>query len=160
MHHSKLITLFIILTLVFTAIHCKKSSPTEGDPSDLVGNWAAGQNIDGTKMTYTSMGTPPIPVDMIAFQSALNVVLRSDNTYTLTIVVPPLDVNEIEEGKVSYSGNRLTLTADDYPDEAITFEWSLNGDLLTLKSNDAEFDFNFDDVDDPAILDIILRKVD
>ena len=159
MKASRLISLLMVFMLAFTAIQCKKSSSTENNPEDLIGSWEAGPDVDGTKMTYTSTGTPPIPVDMILLGKAtIDIELRSDNSYTLKLVVPPMEIDETEDGKGSFSGNKLTLTADDFPDDAITFEWSLEGSLLKLKSNDTEFDFDFDGEDDPAILDIILKR--
>lgn len=159
MRITKLVALILVLALALTALNCKKSSPTEDSASDLVGTWKAGPTTEGSLMTYTSKSSPPITVDMIMFQSTIDIILRSDNSYTLTLVVPPFDINEVEEGKVSFSGNKVTLTANDYPDDAITFEYSLDGNLLSLVANDAEFDFNFDDIDDPAILKIILKKM-
>jgi hypothetical protein len=159
MKATKLISMFVIFVLALTAIQCKKSESTEADPKDLVGAWTANKDVDGTKMDFTSLENPANTVKMFLFNASIDIVLNSDNTYTLTLVVPPLDIDEVEEGMATFSGNKITLTADDYPDEAITFEWSLNGSLLSLTTNDAEFDFNFDDEDDPAKLDIILRKL-
>ena len=158
MNISKLVIFFVVLTMAFTAIQCKKSSPTEGDISDFVGAWKAGATQVGTQMNYTSKEEPSTEFKLVQLGATIDVVVKSDNTYTLTLLIPLLEINEVEKGKMTIDGNKVTMTADDYPDEAITFDYNINGDMLSLISDDTEFDFNFDDVDEPAILSIILKK--
>lgn len=159
MRIAKLLVIVLALSLVFGSLNCKKSSPTESSIDDLIGTWKSATATEGTEFSYTSKSSPPISYNLLMFQATIDVTIRSDKSYTLTLVVPPLEINEVEEGKISVSGNKVTMTANNFPDEAITFEFSLSGNLLTLIDNNAEFDFNFDDIDEPAILKIVMRKL-
>ena len=158
---SKIAVMLVVLAIALTGIQCKKSEDITGvgDISAFVGAWIANGNVDGTKMTIAKKSNPAIKIDMFLFQSSIAITVLPDNSYTLVIVVPPLELDETETGSISIDGNKIIMTTDGDPPEAITFTYSFEGDFLSLVDNDNEFDFDLDGVDEPAIFDIILKKV-
>jgi hypothetical protein len=116
---------------------------------DLIGTWNA------TEFVFSNFEDPVTDFDVIAMGGDLSVVIRADGTYTLTLS-QPLAEPEVIEGDWVLNGDVLTL---DEGVDAVAFEISLNGDTLTLHSEDVEFDFDDDGTDDPAQVDVTLVRV-
>lgn len=117
---------------------------------DLTGTWTA------TSIVFTSTGTPPVVVDIVAEeQASLTLLFVADGTYTLTLTEPP-DPVDIESGSYTVTGSLLTLseTGTGSPD---AFTINRDGDTMILSKTD-DFDFDDDLVDDPAQLVITLTR--
>ena len=155
---TTLITILLIFVLAFTGFNCKSSEDPidSGDPSDLVGTWAANAATAGTQMVFEEP-VSGFSLDVLQLGASVNVTMASNGDYTLALTMPGSDP-EVEVGKATFSGNQVTMTPTDFPEDAITFTWSLNGDLLTLFSDETEFAFDGEN-DVPAELTLILKKV-
>ena len=112
---------------VTLATACSDSTAPAGD--DLVGTWVA------TTATFTPDGSTTA-FDLLADGSGFTIVIRADNTYTVTFTEPD-SVPEVENGTYTLSGGVLTVTPTDEPTEVESFDVSLNGDTLTMTDDDA-----------------------
>jgi hypothetical protein len=138
---------WLLTTAVGMAAGCGDDS-TGPSESSLVGTWRA------TKVELISVQDPAIKFDLVALGATVRLVLGSSKAYTLTLSVPG-EPQEIVTGSWSSSGDVLTLT-DESGD--MQFDMTLSGNTLTLTGADGEFDFNDDDVDEPAHLNMVLVR--
>ncbi len=83
----------------------------------------------------------------------------ADGRYTQSFELTGL-TSVTESGNLSIQGNQVTLAADGDPNPVVgTFVFSQNNTRLTVNASDGvEFDFNLDQVDDPATLVMVLQK--
>jgi hypothetical protein len=126
---------------VTLATACSDSTAPTGD--DLVGTWEA------TAATFTPVdGTA---FDLLADGSGFTLVIRADNTYTVTFTAPDSEP-EVENGTYTISGGVLTVTPTDEPTEVESFDVSLNGNTLTMTDDDAVED------DVPGTLRLVLQR--
>ena len=155
---TNFITLLLIFVLALSGFNCKSSEePTENnDPSGLVGAWIANAATPGTKMVFKEPNSG-FEIDVVPLGASVNVTLASDYNYSLTIVFPGEDPI-VETGKATFNGDKLTMTPDGGPEDAIIFTYSRSGDLLTLHATDVEFSFDGEN-DVPAELTLVLKKV-
>ena len=158
MKSSKLIVLFLVFAMVLIGIHCKSTSePTDDDLSSFVGTWAANSDIEGTLMEYDATDVnPAFKVNVLLLGASVQVTLESSGDYSLTLTEPGGEP-EVEEGTATVDGNKITMIPDGAPEDAITFTYTLNGDFLTLVSDDVTFDFGTGDV--PATLTLTMKRV-
>ncbi len=115
---------------------------------DVIGTWNA------TEFVFSNFEDPVTDFDVIAMGGDLSIVIRADGTYTLTLSMPFAEP-EVIEGDWVLDGDVLTL---DEGVDAVAFEISLDGNTLTLHTEDVEFDFDEDGTDDPAQLDVTLVR--
>jgi len=115
---------------------------------DVIGTWNA------TEFVFSNFEDPVTDFDVIAMGGDLSIVIRADGTYTLTLSMPFAEP-EVIEGEWVLDGDVLTL---DEGVDAVAFEISLDGNTLTLHTEDVEFDFDEDGTDDPAQLDVTLVR--
>ena len=155
---TNFVTLLLIFVLALSGFNCKSSEdPTDtNDPSSLVGAWVANAATEGTKMVFKEPNSG-FELNVVPLGATVNVTLASNNDYTLTLTFPGEDP-VVETGKATFSGNQLTMTPDDFPEDAITFTYSRSGDFLTLNADDVEFAFDGEN-DVPAELTLVLKKV-
>lgn len=126
---------------VTLATACSDSTAPTGD--DLVGTWEA------TAATFTPVdGTAS---DLLADGSGFTLVIRADNTYTVTFTAPDSEP-EVENGTYTLSGGVLTITPTGEPTEVESFDVSLNGNTLTMTDDDAVED------DVPGTLRLVLQR--
>ena len=118
---------------------------------EIVGTWTA------TSMVFTSDADADVSVDLIAEGATLSVVLGAEGTYSLVIHEPGFEPED-EGGTYSVDGAILTLDPIEF-EENDSFEAVLNGNTLTLTSSDDEFDFDDDEIEDPASLVVTLSRV-
>ena len=128
---------------VALAVAC--SDDTGPSEDELVGTWNA------TKLEFVGGG---LTIDVIAFGATLEMVLRSDQTYTITLGFPG-EPSETETGTWSASKDVLTLSDSD---GEMQFDMSLSGNTLSLANADGEFDVNDDGIDDPVKINLTLVK--
>jgi len=125
------------------AVAC--SDDTGPSEDELVGTWNA------TKLEFVGGG---LTLDVIAFGATLRMVLRDDQTYTITLGFPG-EPSETETGTWSASKDVLTLSDSDGD---MQFDMSLNGKTLTLTGANGEFDVDDDGDDDPVKINLTLVK--
>ncbi len=158
MKSSKLIVLFLVFAMVFIGIHCKSSTePTDDDLSSFVGTWVANSDVEGTLMEYDATDVnPAFKVNVLLLGASVQVTLESNGDYTLAITEPG-GTPEVEQGTATVEGNKITMIPDGAPEDAIIFTYTLNGDFLTLVSDDVTFNFGTGEV--PATLTITMKRV-
>lgn len=108
---------------------------------DLAGTWNA------TEFVFSNFDDPVVDFDVIDAGGDVSIIIRADNTYTITSVLLDLDI----DGDWVLDGNVLTF--DDGTADEVAFDISLDGNTLTVHTEDVEFDFDEDGTDDPAQLD-------
>ena len=118
---------------------------------EIVGTWNA------TSMVFTSDADSEVSVDLIAEGATLSVVLSAEGTYSLLIQEPGFEPED-EGGTYSVDGAILTLDPNEF-EEDDSFETVLNGNSLTLTSSDDEFDFNDDEIEEAASLEVRMSRV-
>ena len=124
------------------------SDSTGLEPDDLAGTWEA------TAAVMTSVAEPTVSFDLIAEGGTLTIVLNADGGYVFTSAFPG-EAPEIEIGTYSVAGDVLTITA--VGEDPETFTIARDGDTMTLTGDD-DFDFNDDQVDEPATLVITMAR--
>lgn len=118
--------------------------------TDLVGTW------DATQVEYQSLDNPLIRFDLVALGGSLTLTVEANGDYTATIQ-PPGEQPDTETGSVTLEGNLIELVVDGVP-ESVEFDFTLVGNTLTMVTEDEEFDFDGDDIDDPARLTLVLVR--
>lgn len=136
-------TCWWVVAVAALAVAC--SDDTGPSEDELVGTWNA------TKLEFVGGG---LTVDAIAAGATLRMVLRDDQTYTVTIGFPG-EPAETETGTWSASKDVLTLSDSDGD---MQFDMSLNGTTLKLTNADGEFDVDDDGDDDPVKINLTLVK--
>jgi hypothetical protein len=125
------------------AVAC--SDDTGPSEDELVGTWNA------TKLEFVTEG---LTFDAIAFGATLQLVLRGDGTYTVTLGFPG-EPAETETGTWSASEDVLTLSGSSGD---MQFDMSLSGGTLRLTGADGEFDIDDDGVDEPVKVNLTLVR--
>lgn len=126
---------------------CSESTGLEVD--DIAGTWTA------TSMVFTSVADPLVSFDMVTEGAALTLTLSAEATYDFLFTFP-LEEDEVEAGGYVVTGSTLALspTGTGSPE---SFTIARNGDTMTLTSDD-EFDFDENEVEEPAILVLTLTR--
>jgi len=141
--------LWMIGLLLFTLIaDCIKEStgPEDGVPTELVGTWYA------TAFTFLNPANPSQTVNLIQSGFSFTLVIAGDGSFTATEVIPGIGT-DVTTSTAVVSGSQITITD---PEDTTVLAWVIIDNVLTLTSQDEEFDFNGDNVDEPAILTIVL----
>lgn len=133
---------------VLGAAGCKSNTGPE-DESDFIGTWNA------TKAEYVSIADSNTKADIITQGSTLTLVFAS-GTFVLTITDPGQSP-ETFSGTWSASTDVMTLTWTSGLSGQSQFDWSLNGDNLTLTGGHMQFDFTPGSPEE-AILNLILVR--
>ena len=142
-------SLFLTL-LVLSAGACGGDSVTGVDTEvdDLLGSWSI------VSLMYTPIGGGSAVEGLTGTASITFVEL--DLRYTLTIV--EAEGTDVEEGTFWLSGSELALTPFGGTDENWFTVTSISSTASTLVPEDAEFDFNDDDMETEATLIISMQK--
>ena len=116
---------------------------------DLDGVW------DAVVLEFSNPDSADQVVEAINLGASLTLTFRSDGTYTLETSFPG-EPDETDTGTFVVVGSILTLD----PGSGNAFDAAIarTGDRLALESNDAEFDWNDDGVEDPAFLRVALQR--
>jgi hypothetical protein len=141
---------FIILvaTAFLGTAGCKSSTSPE-EAAGLVGTWNA------TSAEFVSTTNSGQRVNIISQGSTLTLVFDA-NTYVLTISEPGEDP-QVRSGSWSASTDVLTLVTTSGGSGETQFDWSLQGNQLTLSGGHVPFDFNKGNFEE-AILNMTLVR--
>lgn len=144
----------LALVLLF-GITCSDDDSGNGtDPevvtlSDLVGTWTS------TAWTFENRDTGE-EIDMIENGFSALIVVEENGRYTLTLLQQD-EVFEVDTGTLSIDGDVLIADSDDGDDDAV-FALSMSGGTFEVMNPAEEFDFDGDQVDEPAILRITFAR--
>lgn len=116
---------------------------------DLVGTWNA------TEFVFSDFGDPVTDFDVLDSGGAVSIVIRANNTYTITFTFPGAEP-ETDDGTWALDGDVLTFDAGTADETA--FDVSLSGNTLTIHTEDITFDFDEDGDDEPAQLDATFAR--
>jgi hypothetical protein len=64
-----------------------------------------------------------------------------------------------EVGTILFEGNEVTLTPDDVPEEALTYTYSRDGNLVSLVGEDIPWEFWGTGTEIPTTITLIIKKV-
>ena len=140
--------LFLIIGALILGAGCKKS-PTPPDQDTFIGTWQA------TKAEFVNVAVPGTKVDVVAQGGTVTLVLAA-TTAVLTI-------SELGESPLVYNAtwsagsDVLTLAWTSGSTGEAQFDFTLNGDNLTMDGGHVPFDFtegNFEE----AILNLRLVR--
>ena len=118
--------------------------------ADLAGTW------DATEAEFQSLDNPLLRFDLVALGGSLTLTVSANGDYEATIQ-PPGEAPETETGTVTVVGNVIELNVDGVP-ESVEFDFTLVGNTLTMVTESEGFDFDGDDIDDPARLTLVLVR--
>ncbi len=143
--------LLLALLPLFTA--CGGDEDTTGPVvNDLVGHW------DAVAIELIADADPPIMVELISLGANGRLVLEANGDFGLSVGIPG-EPTEFAGGTWGAT-NVLTLAFDSGDIEGTwVFNYVLNGDNLTLTGAATEYDFDGDDIDDAAILNMQLVRL-
>jgi hypothetical protein len=119
--------------------------------NDLVGSWNA------TTVTYTSQENPADRVDRIAGGGFATVTVAIDGGYVF-VLMPAGAEAEVTSGFMVIESGFLLVQNILEPGVTIAFAMTVTSSALGLLSDEPTFDFNGDEEEEPAILQIGLRR--
>ena len=121
------------------------------DPSlaHLVGEWSA------TELLLTSVVNPDVALELIGLGAAFKLHVQPSGQYTAVLLYAMQSSTEI--GRLSVSGNTLTLNRD-FPSPSVSVSvYALSGETLTM-DGDTRFDFNLDGTSEDARAHFVLVR--
>jgi hypothetical protein len=141
------LVLFAVAAFLGTA-GCKSSTSPE-EAAGLVGTWRA------TKAEFVSSANSSKKVDIIAQGSTLTLALNA-STFVMTITDPG-ESPQVRSGTWSSSTDVLTLVTSSGGSGESQFDFSLNGNQLTLTGGHTLFDFTVGNFEE-AIMNLSLVR--
>jgi len=138
----------LVLLLIPLPAACDDDDPAEPVPVNLTGTW----NI--THIELVSSENPEVSIDMADLGVTGTLLLEADGDFTFTVVVP-MEETETFTGQWTHMG---TLTMEHVGGGFAGWTWEFqvevrNG-VLSLTGADAQYDFDEDGDEDPAILNL------
>lgn len=118
---------------------------------DLVGSWNA------TTVTYTSQRNLAERVDRIADGGYATVTVAADGGYTF-VLVPAGEDAEVANGFMVIESGFLLVQNILEPGVTVAFAMTVTSGTLGLVSDEPTYDFNGDEVEEAAVLQIGLRR--
>jgi hypothetical protein len=118
---------------------------------DLVGSWNA------TTVTYTNQQNPAERVDRIADGGYATVTVAADGGYAF-VLVPAGEDAEVASGFMVIESGFLLVQNILEPGVTVAFAMTVTGSTLGLVSDEPTYDFNGDEEEEPAVLQIGLRR--
>jgi hypothetical protein len=144
----------LLLALLPLALACGGDDEEATGPlsNDLIGSW------DATVIELVSAANPDVNVELIALGANGRLVLEANGDFGLSVGIPG-EPTEFAGGTWS-STTVLTLVFDSGEIEGTwRFDYVLAGDLLSLTGASAEYDFDGNDVEDAAILNMTMVRL-
>ena len=145
-------TEILLISAVAMAACRDDSGPGSGITiGDLVGTWNA------TTVTYTSQEDAADRVDLIAGGGFASLTVVASGEYTF-VLVPAHDDAEVASGFIVIESGFLLAQNILGPGVTVAFAMTVTGSTLGLVSDEPTYDFNGDEEEEPAILQIGLRR--
>ncbi len=124
-------------------------------PAKISGEWRA------TDLVLTNANDPTISFDAIAAGLSLFLRFSIDGDYQQIIQAPEQD-DDVEIGRYEIQGDFILVELASAPEDTIHFAYefqeSVTAFTLTLLSDDLDFDFDDDGIEEPALLFTILLR--
>jgi hypothetical protein len=128
---------------------CGDDNPSGPSKDEITGTWQA------TKVEYTTTAGVPM-ADLIALGGSASLVLNADNSLVYTIT-PAAGVPNVTTGTWHLSTDMMTVTPS-----GMLFSWQFDveytSDQLRMSGADVEFDYDNDDIDEPAKLNLVFTR--
>lgn len=123
-----------------------------GGPSrdKFAGTW------DATKLEFTNTANTSEKVDIIALGGTYVIELASSGSYS-AVLTPPGGAPEVTTGTWSASADIFKLKETGTSGD-MQFDYNLSGNTLTVSGANTDFDFDGDDVPEPARLSAVLVR--
>ena len=124
---------------------------TDPDVEAFVGRW------DAEEFRIVSVADTTIDFDLFddVPDGSFSIVVEPSGTYTATLAFGGTAFPEI--GTLSATETVITLRPNGRPPASGPYVFE-SADVLVVGPSSTEFDFNFDDVDDPGLLTFRLRR--
>jgi len=119
-------------------------------PDEIAGTWTA------TKVEYVSVSQPVQTVDLIAQGGTATLVLNAAGTYTFTLT-PNGEPTVVDNGDWELDGDIITVMPNGTNFE-LQFDVALSGNTLSLSGADTEYDFDADQQNEDAKLNLVLVR--
>ena len=128
------------------------SSNNEDEPLNegLIGEWL------GTGFKFTNQNDSTQTINLILMGVSYSMTINQDSLYNSTTIF--FGETLLETGSISTNGNQITITPNNA--DIRTGIYTLLDDSLAMVINDQEFDFNQDEIPEPAILSVELKKIE
>lgn len=153
-----------VLLIAALAVACgddDEVGPDEGITlADFAGSWSA------ERLRWTSTADQTVFVDLIQLGGTLQVGVDGSGNFTGEAMVPDPGTGQLQSVPLSGSFvlvSQTTLAVDfaatvPPPFEDFDGTFDLSGDVLTILNPDSDFDFDGDGTEEPAGLEVILRR--
>jgi hypothetical protein len=138
------------VALVAVVGACGKSG-TAPSTTELAGSWRA------TKVEYVNLTNQSQKVELVSSGAVYTLVLTAGGTFTLTGSHPGDDPISLA-GRYEASVDVLSLTYTSGALGEAQFDMTLSGNTLTLSGGHAPYDVNGDDLDEEALLNLVLAR--
>ena len=137
---------------LFTDNCSETSTQTEDNlPEEFIGEWNAEQFVIASKVN------PQLEIDMIEYGCSFCLIIDADRNYSISISIPD-EEDKKDTGTVSYNNNVLTFISNS---EGISkVSCTLSGNTLTIVNDEIGFDFDENDIEEPATYTVVLKKFD
>lgn len=117
-------------------------------PEDIAGTWNA------TSMVFISSNNPAITEDVITLGAEFSITFRGDGTLTSTFDFE--DSTSTDTGTYVLDGSDIALTIEG---DVVSGRITKTGDELRINvSEGLEYDFDGDEVEDPAALLLVMTE--
>ncbi len=137
-----------VATLALAPLVACSGDGTGPSDRDLVGVWGA------LRFEYTSAAQPPLSRDIVQDDGASYTIdFTLEGTYTTRLSEQSGTTRDA--GTFDIRGSTLVLVSNDGP--RVEYEQSLENGFMTLRRQDAAFDFDSDGTPEPASLFIRLQ---
>lgn len=141
----------ILGLLLSAALAACGDDGTAPPADDFAGVWNA------TEVELVSVADPGVSVELIGLGATATLTLTAAKTFTLAVIVPA-DDDLTAAGTWSASADVFTMTFTSGLGGNWQFDYTLSGDLLALEGAHTEYDFDDDQQDDEARLNLLLER--
>ncbi len=153
MEMTRLAAPVMLSALLASGCGVESTGPLDQEMQALVGAWQA------TKFEYLSHAESGGHVNLASLGARVNVAIGERGDWTLLIGRPGMLLYEVSTGSLSsIRDSTVLLHWEGYP-EPMTFVFGLLDDVLTMRTSDAQYDFDTDGMKEPADLAMILHRL-
>ncbi|UCC82813.1 MAG: hypothetical protein JSW46_17890 [Gemmatimonadota bacterium] len=122
--------------------------PSDITLADLVGAWI------GEEFKFTNQQNPAESIDFVAAGAVVTMTVAGNGRYTAALANPFGSGADFLKGALLVEEGVLLMTNDEEPGETAAFSVQLSGDMLTIFSDEVDYDFDVppDGTNEPADL--------
>ncbi len=141
----------LLLSLLFLSGCSDSGTEVKDELAPLVGAWRA------QALVMTSREEPETSVDLVDEGGVFTLSILATGDYTASLVI--YGQPNTEAGKVTVSGDQITITPTTPPGPPVTGRWRIEGGILYLDGS-TEFDFDLDGIRETADIHMELYPID